>query len=287
MVGSCGQVGLGVLGAGRRDGDQGAGARAAGATGAHGPIMAAERTAGSAALSGATTTVCAAEMPSTSKIARRSATVALDHRERDRAVLVVPRHRGQPARPRARRAAPAHPRVRQHVPRPVEVQEDQPPRRPAEVVHPGDRLLAAVAALVQVHGGAQPVDLVRRWCGGRSRSPSRGRHAATRSASAAQVPASGRSPTAATRSAAGHDELAPGAARCRGGPSTGPYAAVSPTRPGHGSRQASGSPGADSAPSGSPSTAQSAVTSATSTRSMKRIESSHADERRTPCPARR
>ncbi len=41
--------------------------------------------------------------------------------------------------------------------------------------------------------------------------PSRGRHAATRSASAAQVPASGRSPTAAASRPAGHEQLAPGA----------------------------------------------------------------------------
>ena len=45
--------------------------------------------------------------------------------------------------------------------RAVEVQEDQPTRRAAQVVHAGHGLLAAVAALVQVHGGAQPVDLVR------------------------------------------------------------------------------------------------------------------------------
>ena len=43
----------------------------------------------------------------------------------------------------------------------VQVQEDQPPRRVAEVVHPGHRLLAPVAALVQVHRGLDPADLVR------------------------------------------------------------------------------------------------------------------------------
>ena len=48
----------------------------------------------------------------------------------------------------------------QDVARPVEVQEDDPPRRAPQVVHPGDRLLPAVAALVQVHRRAQPVDLV-------------------------------------------------------------------------------------------------------------------------------
>src|SRR4051794_39188736 len=104
--------------------------------------------------------------------------------------------------------------------------------------------------------------------------PSRGRQAAMRSASAAQRPASGRSPTATTRSARGmstsrHARSVPGC------PSTGPYAVVSPTRSGHGSRQARGSPSTDSLECGSPSTAQSSVTRATSTRSMKRILSSH------------
>ena len=42
----------------------------------------------------------------------------------------------------------------------VEVQQRQPARRPAEGVHAGDGLLAAVAALVQVHGAADPADLV-------------------------------------------------------------------------------------------------------------------------------
>ncbi len=43
----------------------------------------------------------------------------------------------------------------------VEVQEDQPARRLAQVVHPGDRLLAPVAALLQVDGGGDPAQLVR------------------------------------------------------------------------------------------------------------------------------
>jgi hypothetical protein len=53
------------------------------------------------------------------------------------------------------------PRVRQLAVRPVEVQQHQPARRPAQVVHPRDGLLAAVAALVQVHRGRQPAHLVR------------------------------------------------------------------------------------------------------------------------------
>ena len=43
----------------------------------------------------------------------------------------------------------------------VQVQQDQAARRPAQVVHPGDRLLAAVAALVQVHGGGDEPGLGR------------------------------------------------------------------------------------------------------------------------------
>ncbi len=42
----------------------------------------------------------------------------------------------------------------------VQVQEDQPARRLAQVVDPGDGLLAAVAALLEVDGGADPAQLV-------------------------------------------------------------------------------------------------------------------------------
>src|SRR6478672_1288572 len=75
-----GQVGLRVLGAGRGDGVQGAGGGGGrgrrggwGRTGGHGPIMAGtdRRICGDQPL---TTTVCAAEMPST----RRSTSVATD-----------------------------------------------------------------------------------------------------------------------------------------------------------------------------------------------------------------
>src|SRR5215207_10940683 len=43
---------------------------------------------------------------------------------------------------------------------PVEVQQDQPARRPAEVVHPGHRLLPAVAPLLQVNRSADPLRLL-------------------------------------------------------------------------------------------------------------------------------
>ena len=43
----------------------------------------------------------------------------------------------------------------------VEVQHDQPSRRPAEIVDARDGLLTAVAPFVQVHGRADPADLVR------------------------------------------------------------------------------------------------------------------------------
>ena len=50
--------------------------------------------------------------------------------------------------------------ARQPVGGAVEVQHRQPPRRPAEGVHAGDGLLAAVAALVEVDGGADPPGFV-------------------------------------------------------------------------------------------------------------------------------
>ena len=49
---------------------------------------------------------------------------------------------------------------RQAVLRAVEVEQREAARGAPEVVDPRHGLLAAVAALVQVHGGAQPVDLV-------------------------------------------------------------------------------------------------------------------------------
>src|SRR4051812_24514336 len=199
--------------------------------------------------------------------------VPLDERERDGAVLVVPADRGE----EADRASVQLERVasyRQRVTRAVEVQEHQASRRTAEVVHPGDCLLAAVAALVQVDGGPQPVDLVRDGAvvgleaqpGPPSGDPQR-----------LGGPGAGQRPVAhdGDQVGASHQQLAP-RALLPGWSTTVPYAAVSPTSRGHGSLQASGSPATVSARTGSPSTAQSAVTSATSTRSMKRIESSQA-----------
>ena len=43
----------------------------------------------------------------------------------------------------------------------VELEEHEPARRVAQVVDAGDGLLALVAALGQVHGGAEQVELVR------------------------------------------------------------------------------------------------------------------------------
>ena len=94
----------------------------------------------------------------------------LHHGERDRPELVVPRdgrHGARPTRPGScdvsvrTTSCTCGADLGQHVPGPVEVQHDEPSRRAPEVVHARDRLLPAVAALVQVHGGAQPVQLVR------------------------------------------------------------------------------------------------------------------------------
>ena len=90
---------------------------------------------------------------------------ALDQGQADRAELVVPRRRTGEADDCAagfRRAELDRVTVGgQPVHAAVQVQEHQPPRRVAEVVHPGHRLLPAVAALVQVHRGLDPADLVR------------------------------------------------------------------------------------------------------------------------------
>src|SRR5450830_2188814 len=93
----------------------------------------------------------------------------LDDRERDRSELVVTGDArdlpDDPACLAARRELTELPHLRaglgQQVAGAVEVQHDDASRRSAEVVHARDRLLAAVAALVQVHGRAQPVELVR------------------------------------------------------------------------------------------------------------------------------
>ncbi len=85
--------------------------------------------------------------------------VALDQRERDRAELVVAGARPDEADVAA---VVGHRRAggRQPVLRAVEVQQHQPAGRAAERVDAGDRLLAAVAALVEVHRRADPADLV-------------------------------------------------------------------------------------------------------------------------------
>src|SRR5690242_21731529 len=51
--------------------------------------------------------------------------------------------------------------LRQAVDRAVQVQPHQSPRRPTEVVHPRDRLLPAVAPLVQMYADPEPAELVR------------------------------------------------------------------------------------------------------------------------------
>ena len=95
-----------------------------------------------------------------------------------------------PSRPTTRPCAGGH-RVaglRQGAGRSVQIQHDQPARRPAEVVHPGDGLLAPVAALLQVDRGAAATDLVRNGPVVGVHAP-RGRRVGMRSASAAQLPA--------------------------------------------------------------------------------------------------
>ena len=79
-----------------------------------------------------------------------------------------------PTRPTPGRR-PSHRRagLRQPLGRAVQVEHHQPARRPAEVVHPGDRLLAPVAALLQVDGGGQPAAPRSGWCGRRCPPPPR------------------------------------------------------------------------------------------------------------------
>src|SRR5665811_1689013 len=85
--------------------------------------------------------------------------VALDDGQSYRAELVVTRHRRQTAHDPAISlnldAAPG-----QGVAGAVEVQEHQAPGWPPKVVNASHGLLPAIAPLVQMHGRAQPVDLV-------------------------------------------------------------------------------------------------------------------------------
>ena len=81
----------------------------------------------------------------------------LHQRERDDAELVVADD-GADTADLARAGEHRRPGLGQHLADAVQVQQHQPPRRAAEVVHPGDRLLPAVAALVQVDGGGRATD---------------------------------------------------------------------------------------------------------------------------------
>ncbi len=218
-------------------------------------------------------TVCAALTPSTTSI-ELGVGVALDDRERDRTVGVVPADRRHVADDALTRANLGAPRTAGHDP-----SRRRGGRRGAAAGGRGcARGRRSPARGSSPCAGAPPCAASRprgRSCGGRSRAPSRGRQAAIRSASAAQRPASGRSPTAATRSARGtmtsrHAPLAAGVVldrtvRGRVADEVGPWVAPGERLARRRTRLAWGSP----------STAQSAVTSATSTRSMKRILSSH------------
>ena len=188
-------------------------------------------------------TVCAAERSST-----RSSSVGSVLRLTTASAigpsLVVARDRRHVADRRGHRPGPSLALRRQDVARPVEVQEDQPTRRPAEVVHPRDRLLPAVAALVQVHGRAQPVDLVRDGAvvglEAEPRTPRGdaqrlGRPECRRAADRPRPPRdrrAARAPRASARSVPGW----PVDRAVRRG--------VADAAPGHGSRQARGSPSA-------------------------------------------
>ena len=156
------------------------------------------------------------------------------------------------------------------------MQQHQPPRRAAQVVHPRDRLLPAVAALAQVDGRPQPVDLVRdrpvvgllaqprppggdpqglvRPGAGQRRVPRRTPRARSRgtSTSRSSQPGWSRSDDRGVRRAARRPAAATGR----------PRRPARPARP-------RGAPARRRPPTR-------AVTSATSTRSMNRIESSQA-----------
>ena len=199
---------------------------------------------------------------------------ALHHGQRDRAQLVVLDGGAEEA---DRAAVEQHRRARrgQLVPLAGQVQQHQPARRPAEVVHPGDRLLAAVAALVQVHRGADPADLVRdRAVVGLEAEPRAPapRPAAPRTPRCRPAPprrrSAGRRPRPATaRGTSRSTSCSPG--------TPGEAAAVRAGRPPRAS--GAGSPAAVSTAAASGpatvSTASSAVASRGSTRSRNRIES--------------
>ena len=83
-----------------------------------------------------------------------------DQGEGDRPVLGVP-HGGQDRSRDPSVDLDRGARRRQCVERALQVQFDQAPRRTSEVDEFGNRLLPSIAAFVQVHGRAQPVEFVR------------------------------------------------------------------------------------------------------------------------------
>ena len=112
--------------------------------------------------SGGTTTSCAAETGPSSVSTVSSASTGVERRTTARAIgpsskwsaaeVTAPDDVSAEADRRAVRG--------QHAVAAVELQRDQAARRVTEVVHLRDGLLAAVAALAEVHGGAQPVQFV-------------------------------------------------------------------------------------------------------------------------------
>ena len=124
---------------------------------------------------------------------------ALEQRQGDRAQIDVVDDGSQPAH----RAAAGQHRIAggRPVHRPVQVQQRQHPRRFAQVMHPRNGLLAAIAALVEVDGSRPGPPIQPTSCGmvrSSVSTPSRGRTAATRWASYAQTPA-GRTPACVNR----------------------------------------------------------------------------------------
>ena len=85
--------------------------------------------------------------------------VPLDQPECDGSQLVMPRRAPDEADRTATKTQLGTNR-RQGIDRAVEVQPDQPPRWPTEVVDPGNGLLTAITPLVQVHRRTQQPELV-------------------------------------------------------------------------------------------------------------------------------
>ena len=89
---------------------------------------------------------------------------AFDHCERNRPQLVVP-HCGGDLPDNFLSEADFIAGNRQHSLRTVEMQKHETTRRVAQVVHLGDRLLAAVTPFTQVHCRTQPIQFVRQRLG--------------------------------------------------------------------------------------------------------------------------